>query len=243
MTQPLTRPDATGEGLHGLLPAPRAESALPAPPEHDRYTLRRFARESAIAMGILAVGLPLVLTVTGREPSKAPAALPAAPEVLPRVAPTEPVLVLSGASLQGDGLVDLLGQGGTAVSEPGAGWAAGSVSLTTLVAERDWEPDQAMVVVQGGEADVALGPERVELAAAQLADRLRAKFRPTTDLVFVGPAGDAADPSLGAVRDAVRRAAAQKSVHFVDPLERGWTVGDPGMSNGLAEAVRAYLTN
>lgn len=220
-----TRPAAPSPALSSRDVEPDALSA-----DDDGYTLRRFLRELAVALTIVAVGLPVVLLTTGGSPSLPGAALGGGP-----------VLVVSGGALPGQELLDGLEAPGQAVVEPGAGWTTASPSLTSLLAEGDHDPEQALVVVQGGEADLGADPARVELLAMQLADRVRAGFRPSTGLVFVGPVPgpEGATPELLAVRDALRRAAAEKDVELVDPVEQGWTTADEDLAVELAAQVAA----
>lgn len=228
----------------------------------EPYTLRRFLRELAIAVALLAVGLPLVLLLTrggdGGEgqvlEQSAPLTTSAAPSTTPsaaRDAPPDgspvqdrPVLLLAGSSLLTDGqrVVDALGHGGRAVTAPGAGFGTGQPSLTQLVAEQDIDPEQDAVVVQGGAADAELEPQVLDLLAQQLVDRLRKKVSPSTAIVLIGPLpGSLPEEQLLRVRDVLAGAARAKSVTFVDPVAQGWSLDDPDLAQQLADVIAPVL--
>lgn len=87
-----------------------------------------------------------------------------------------------------------------------------------------------VVVVQGGEADVAATAADLTAAVSSLVGELRQAFGPTTRLVLVGPYSPTAAPApeLVAVRDTIRAAARTERVHFLDPIAAEWVAaGDP----------------
>jgi hypothetical protein len=220
--------------------------------DHEPYTRRRFLRESATALVLLLVGLPLVLLI-GRGQS---APEPRGGDALPSASPQAPQLNRPVALVGGDALapstgaaapVELalqsLSRDGVARFHPGSGFTVGSPSLPQLALQDLPGADLDLVVVQGGEVDVDAVPGNVEAQARRLVADLRAAVSNSTPLTLVGPIPPSGPPSprLLRVRDELARAAKASRVHFVDPVLLGWVQGQQDLGDRLAAAIRPFM--
>lgn len=91
-------------------------------------------------------------------------------------------------------------------------------------------PDADVVVIMGSLNDAGQTPAAVHQAAAETYATVRANS-PTAAVIVVGPIWPNASPypSMWAVRDAVRTAAQEAGLPFVDPLQEGWFNGRPDL--------------
>lgn len=85
-----------------------------------------------------------------------------------------------------------------------------------------------LLVVEGSRNDEYNDPSAVRLAADRLIGDVRAQS-PATKILIVGPIWSAEPPTKGvlAARDAVRYAASDNHVPFIDPIEERWLSGGP----------------
>jgi lysophospholipase L1-like esterase len=102
----------------------------------------------------------------------------------------------------------------------------GSLVQTSPVPEAD------VTVVFGSRNDADESPETVAEKAGLVIDHIRAEA-PETTLVVIGPVWSDANPPEGvlAVNDAVRSAAADADVTFVDALDAGWFGDGQGIAS------------
>lgn len=225
----------------------------------EPYTRQRFLREAGIATAILAVGLPLVLLLAPdgddtagqgllASPTRTAPATPSSTPSAVRALDSRPVHVVLAdveaavASQAAQAAVEEARSFSTAATLAGKGWTSVQPSLGTLVTQGLPSADLAMVVVQAGAADRQRPADAVQAGAALVADRLRAAVSPSTSLTLVGPVPEGEPtPALLRVRDAVKAAAAAKSVHFVDPVELGLRVGQPDLAARLGKAAAVYI--
>ena len=110
---------------------------------------------------------------------------------------------------------------------PGAGYVAGLGGGTFLAQVRKApEPDADVVVVFGSRNDTGAPSQEIADRAAEVYGALQTAS-PSAAVVVIGPAwSDEAVPAETLlVRDAVRTAAADAGLTFVDPLEEGWFFG------------------
>lgn len=189
---------------------------------------------AAVALGLVAAGVAAVRSGPDLRP-------------LAEQAPATSALLLSGSSLpyaSGQQTARALGWDTSVYSLPGAGLSRSTLAadgrlvhtLGKLLAEASAPPD--VVVVQGGEADHASTPERVERAAEHLIDYVEQHTRAGTRLVLVGPIpGGSLPPSLVAVNDVLERVAEERDVAYVDAIDLQWRVGDPAVPALLAVAL------
>lgn len=110
-------------------------------------------------------------------------------------------------------------------------------------------PDAAVTVLFGSRNDAGAAATQVGPNAAQ-AIAVARQNAPGTTVVVIGPAWDDADApaEVLAIRDAVRAAAQQAGVVFVDPLAAGWFAGGaPGVigADGISptDAGHSYLAD
>lgn len=98
-----------------------------------------------------------------------------------------------------------------------------------------WRPAPDMVVIAGGHNDWPYPPQLEQTAATKLMGRLRQRW-PSTHLVMVGPMWGSADPRTEAlsIRDALKSAAKEESVPFIDPLAEHWVTGSRDSGTGNA---------
>ncbi|MCW2776359.1 MAG: hypothetical protein JWN17_84 [Frankiales bacterium] len=228
----------------------------------EPYTRRRLLREAGIAVGILAVGLPLVLLLApaGRKASdevdagtaSAPAATsnpsPASPGIGTAPLDSRPVYLATAdlpdatAKQVAATVVTRAHSSATAVAASGKGWTSAQPSLGTIVVQGLPGRDLAMVVVQAGDVDASAPAGAVQAGAALVVDRLRAAITPSTSVILVGPVIQGKPtPRLLRVRDEVRAAARTKSVHFVDPIALGLRQGQPDLAARLGAAAAVYI--
>lgn len=125
-----------------------------------------------------------------------------------------------------------------------AGYVAASsfagFTFESLAAQQP-EPDADVTVVFGSRNDFRASPQEITAAALRTFDTIRADA-PDTQLLVIGPAWtDAAvPPELPPVRDAVRQAALEAGVLFVDPLAERWFFDDVGLiASDLVSATDA----
>jgi lysophospholipase L1-like esterase len=129
-----------------------------------------------------------------------------------------------------------------------AGYAAiGTTGLNFPAAVRaNPVPDADITVVFGSRNDLGNTRAAVAASAAETLQLIRSTA-PSTKLVVIGPAWSSADvpAELVALRDAVRAAAADADVVFVDPLADGWFGQPTGLiaTDGISptDAGHAYL--
>lgn len=113
-------------------------------------------------------------------------------------------------------------QNGSGYLNPGA-----NGSTFALQVEQAVTPDADLVVFFGSEND--LGHDPAELGTVAARTLAAAKDRaPQAALLVVGPPAYSTPPEATrlAVRDAVKQAAQDAGARHVDPIARGWIVGD-----------------
>jgi hypothetical protein len=96
-----------------------------------------------------------------------------------------------------------------------------------------------VVVIAAGSSDLATAPDRLEVAAAHLIDRLRASLPRSTALVLIAPNETAG----AAARAALARVAAQRLVHFFDPSPAPGPGGDTATARISRPSLVDFLRN
>ena len=128
--------------------------------------------------------------------------------------------------------VIVAGQAGTGLLAPGR---EGHPYETLYRMQLAWRPPPDMVVLTGGHNDWPYPPSLEQTTAARLVGQLRQRW-PRTHLLIVGPMWGSAEPRtevLG-IRDALRSAAKQENVPFIDPLAERWVTGSRDSGTGNA---------
>lgn len=192
-----------------------------------------------------------VAAAEGARTRSAPSAPPADPR--PESSVRARVLLLSGSSL-----VTTSGEPSGYLQGP-LGWRLADVPPLdgTWTSHGGTQPGQLLqvlrkrldlatydhVVVQGGELDGRVDAETLERAVFHAVDLLRAKARPDTSLTLIGPMPERhpGGKDLVQVNEALRAAARDRRVHFVDAVGAGWTAGSPRLAQELPEALRTAL--
>jgi len=98
-----------------------------------------------------------------------------------------------------------------------------------------WRPAPDMVVISGGHNDWPYPPSLEQTAATRLMSKMRQRW-PSTHLLMLGPMWGSGEPRTEAlaIRDALKAAAKQESVPFIDPLAEKWITGSRDSGTGNA---------
>ena len=133
--------------------------------------------------------------------------------------------------------VIVAGQAGTGLLAPGHdGNPFGKLYEMQLA----WRPAPDLAVISGGHNDWPYPPSLEETTATQLVNRMRQRW-PRTHLLMVGPMWGSGEPRTEAlgIRDALKTAAKQENVPFIDPLAERWVTGS--RESGTGNAPRYIL--
>lgn len=210
---------------------------------------------------VVLVLLVVAATAAGTAMVRTPAVVPVAGETASAATLGGGTVVFSGGALAAGGVLspalsaaldtgieaDVRDHADAGLLTPGRDGSLALVQQAQLDVEGT-APDA--VVVQAHEKDLTGNPAAVRLAALHLVDRLRVSVPTTTRLILIAPlAPRQGDPVRGAaVRRALRSAAAEKRVHFADPVSDGWLPAasddskpDAGQTDRVAEALASYL--
>ncbi|HEY3686392.1 MAG TPA: SGNH/GDSL hydrolase family protein [Streptosporangiaceae bacterium] len=128
--------------------------------------------------------------------------------------------------------VIVAGQAGTGLLAPGHdGHTFGQLYERQLA----WRPAPDMAVIVGGHNDWPYPQSLEETSAARLVNQMRQRW-PRTHLLMVGPMWGSGEPrtEVLSIRDALKSAAAQENVPFIDPLAEQWVTGSRDSGTGNA---------
>ena len=134
--------------------------------------------------------------------------------------------------------VIVAGQAGTGLLAPGHdGNTFGQLYDQQLA----WRPAPDMAVIVGGHNDWPYPPSLEQTSATRLVDQMRQRW-PRTHLLMVGPMWGSAEPRTEVldIRDALKAAAKQEHMPFIDPLAEHWVTGS--RDSGTGNAPR-YILN
>jgi lysophospholipase L1-like esterase len=121
----------------------------------------------------------------------------------------------------------------------GTGFVQGGATRTPFGAmfesQLGWRPAPDLLIVSGGHNDWRGPPQEVAAAARALFTKAKQRW-PGTRQVLIGPlwGNDTPPPAALAVRDALRGAAQQLGVPFVDPIGERWITGNRAAGTGNA---------